>query len=286
MSWKAVIVGVDASAEAGVAAGVAARIAEVAGTTCQLVHVLPEPWPSGALHQSFELRTAAADEARERVRQALWDFAPRELLDRLLIRTGRTATALRQVVAEFDGGVVVLGGKHHSGLDRWVHGGTSLDVLRTTAVPLLLVTGPLRAFQSVVAAVDQSAVAIPTLQVAQQYATLFAAKLAAVSVIEPVPVVPEATAPNECAPYYELVEEQVEHDLRPVVERCGAEAVVRYGLAEETILQEIAERRADLLVMGSHGKGWMDRLLVGSVTEAFIGRLPTSLLIVPAPGRL
>jgi len=34
-------------------------------------------------------------------------------------------------------------------------------------------------------------------------------------------------------------------------------------------------------VVGSHGKGWVDRLLIGSTTERLLNRLPTSLLIVP-----
>jgi hypothetical protein len=33
--------------------------------------------------------------------------------------------------------------------------------------------------------------------------------------------------------------------------------------------------------MGSHGKGWIDRLLLGSVTERALNELPTSLLVVP-----
>jgi hypothetical protein len=43
----------------------------------------------------------------------------------------------------------------------------------------------------------------------------------------------------------------------------------------------VTDWRADLLVVGSHGKGWAERMLVGSVTERLINHLPTSLLVVP-----
>jgi len=33
--------------------------------------------------------------------------------------------------------------------------------------------------------------------------------------------------------------------------------------------------------MGSHGKGWATRVLVGSVTERLLNHLPTSLVVVP-----
>jgi hypothetical protein len=52
-------------------------------------------------------------------------------------------------------------------------------------------------------------------------------------------------------------------------------------VALEAILREAAEWRADLLVVGSHGKGWAERVLAGSVTEGLINHLPTSLLVVP-----
>ena len=37
------------------------------------------------------------------------------------------------------------------------------------------------------------------------------------------------------------------------------------------------------VVVGSHGRGWMERLLIGSTTEQLLNQLPTSLLVVPVP---
>jgi nucleotide-binding universal stress UspA family protein len=51
----------------------------------------------------------------------------------------------------------------------------------------------------------------------------------------------------------------------------------------ETILREAFAWQADLLVVGSHGRGWAERLLLGSVTERLLNHLPTSLLVVPTP---
>jgi len=46
-------------------------------------------------------------------------------------------------------------------------------------------------------------------------------------------------------------------------------------------LAELASR-ADVVVLGSHGKNWVDRLLLGSTTERLIADLPSSLLVAPA----
>jgi len=62
----------------------------------------------------------------------------------------------------------------------------------------------------------------------------------------------------------------------------GLQGIADRLAALDGILHEAAEWRADLLVVGSHGKGWGKRMLVGSVTERLINHLPASLLVVPA----
>jgi nucleotide-binding universal stress UspA family protein len=61
----------------------------------------------------------------------------------------------------------------------------------------------------------------------------------------------------------------------------GVEKVARSGQVVDVIQHEAAQRGADLVVVGSHGKGWRERLLLGSVTERLLNHLPTSLLVVP-----
>jgi nucleotide-binding universal stress UspA family protein len=57
--------------------------------------------------------------------------------------------------------------------------------------------------------------------------------------------------------------------------------VVRRGRADEEIAEEASAWHADVVVLGSHGRGWVDRLLIGSTTERLLNRLPASLLVVP-----
>ena len=69
----------------------------------------------------------------------------------------------------------------------------------------------------------------------------------------------------------------------PVVRRFGAEPVVRHGPAARVLADEADRWQADLLVVATHGKGFVDRLLLGSVTERVLNHLPTAVLVVPAP---
>jgi nucleotide-binding universal stress UspA family protein len=68
------------------------------------------------------------------------------------------------------------------------------------------------------------------------------------------------------------------------------EWVLRRGTTEEAVATDVSEWGADIVVVGSHGKGWVDRVLIGSTTERLLAAMPAGLLIVPTgrrvPGRM
>lgn len=55
------------------------------------------------------------------------------------------------------------------------------------------------------------------------------------------------------------------------------------GSAGKAIVEEAQEWEADLIVVGSHGYGFWNRVLVGSVSQAVINHAPCSVLIVRKP---
>jgi len=282
--WKAFVVGVDGSPEAAWAAAVAGDAARAAGTTCHLVHATQDVWSGLALaelpERAGEFGESLFTETRERVQHGLWGVVPPDLVEGLTVRAGRAPAVFHKVVGDLAASLLVLGGKRHSILGRWLAGSTCLNVVRTADVPVL-VTGTSRApIRRVLAAVDLSAAARPTIEMAERIAALFGAKLRVVSVLEPLPIIPEA--PNyDLSAYYAMLEDHLARDVWPLVHFPGAEKGTRYGMPVEALMAEVAEWHADLLVVGSHGKGWVDRLLIGSVTERLLNHLPASLLVVP-----
>ncbi len=282
MAWKPIVVGMDASPEAAGAAALAGRIAAEAHTSCYLVHAAHDLWGSLQPDEGGEeLQRAVIDAARVRIGAVLQDVIPPELIGTLAIRSGRAATLLCQAVTDLGAELVVLGGKHHSALGRWLGGSTSLNVVRTTHVPLLVTVGSPLAIRRVLVAVDGSRAAPPTLQAAERLAATLGAELRALSVIEPLPVIPEVTPPYETAGYYALAREQLQRDVWSQIRTPGVEPIIRYGQAVEEIARAATEWHADVLVVGSHGRGWAERMLVGSVTERLLNQLPTSVLVVP-----
>ncbi|MFC1895763.1 universal stress protein [Thermodesulfobacteriota bacterium] len=53
------------------------------------------------------------------------------------------------------------------------------------------------------------------------------------------------------------------------------------GQPHEFIVEEAKERNADLIVMGTHGRTGLRRLLMGSVVQKVIGHAPCSVMVVP-----
>lgn len=287
MSWKRILVGVDESTQSAGAAALGVRMAEAMGGECVLVHAVREFWLAFAeeevVERSAELRAALVDAARGRVATALRGHVPETAIRGLMVRPGNPAAVLRDVARELEAEAVVLGGKPFEGLPRWAGGRTAHNSVRTMDLPVL-VTGPRSPdgpFRRILGAVDLSEAAASTAAVACDLARVLNAELRALCVIEPplpLPDVITALTPSE---YSGLAERTLEKRVWPLFRGSGAKKIGREGHVLETIHEEVAAWNADLLVVGSHGKGWGERLILGSVTEQLLNDLPTSVLVVP-----
>lgn len=275
MSWKPIIVGVDASGASARAAAFGCELAAFTHTTCQLIHAA-ESLASGVSASETEVIYARR---RDAIQRALWGHVPGHALERLSIRHGRAPVVLRQAAAEVGAGLIVLGGKHHSTLGEWVGRSTAMHLIRTTEVPVLLTTSA-QLPRRVLVALDVSAATSPTLEVAEDYASQLGAQLKVLSIVEPLPTIGEVP-PLDPEPYYRTSQELIEKDVWPMITAPGAEKTICYGMATGTIAREARAWGADLIVMGSHGKGRFERVLVGSATERVVHELPASLLVVP-----
>src|SRR5574342_1168069 len=71
------------------------------------------------------------------------------------------------------------------------------------------------------------------------------------------------------------------HGLIPEQARtyCTVDAIVVEGTAHETIARQASEHRCDLIVMGVHGRGALERLLFGSTTHQVIRAAACPVLI-------
>lgn len=279
MITQPIVVGVDGSPESAAAASVGWMVAQAAGTPCRVVHAANNV--SAALEfagtgvRTETLQLAAMAQARCEVSESLRHSVPRSVVDGMVVSTGSTAHVLEAVVQEIDAALLVLGGKHHSKLGRWLGGSTVQQMVRRTTVPLLVTAGELPRRPRVLVAVDASYAAVPAVHQAVAFARMLGCPLRALHVIDPPPAIAEL--PRNWS------REIIERDVWPMVPLVESGKVIREGVPFNTIVDEAAAWRADVIVVGSHGKKWVDRLLIGSVTEDLLNNLPCAVLVVPVP---
>jgi len=287
MSGQPIIIGVDGSPESGAAASAGWLLAQASGVGSRLVHATRdvrsalEMAGTGVSLEALELAMLAR--VRNELLTAIGNRVPPNVAEQLIIRPGRTAAVLEDIIAEIDAQILVLGGKHHSSLGRWLGGSTVQHIVRRLNIPLLVTAGELRSRPRVMVAVDISFAARPTIERATAFAQLLGGPLHALHVIEPAVTVPEAMFLPDPLDYAGWSRERMERDLWPLLPIPDHHKVIRRGDAVKTIAEEAMSWRADVIVVGSHGKRWIDRLLIGSVTEELLNDLPAAVLVIPVP---
>jgi len=283
MSWKPIVVGVDASPAAAAAAQLGLQIAGAAGAECRLVHAARDNWSLLAAtevpQQAAAFRDAALAAARNQLSTVLAGCIPAQAIRQIVVREGWPPAVLDDAAREADASLLVLGAKHHTALGRWLGGSTVHNVARMLRTPLLVAGTPPAAIRRVLVALDTSRAAHPTLDHARRIAELFDAELRAVHVIEPLPILPEVPPPTNPEDYERLLTQECEVKIWPLLSPDTGR-VIRHTAAEAGIAAEATAWQADLVVVGSHGKGFVERMLVGSVTERLLGHLPAPMLLV------
>ena len=127
---------------------------------------------------------------------------------------------------------------------------------------------------------------------AEAYATALAARYdAALQLLHVDPPTPVMSPYGEIPVDIRLFEEQrqqAEADLAAARDRAraagvAADASVRGGHPAREILAVADELHADLVVLGTHGRGGVEHLLLGSVAEKVMRKAPCPVMVVP-PG--
>jgi len=250
----------------------ALRIAKKSGARVRVIHLIPRA--------GSELTTGTEqipEPLLARARTHLDDVEREAAAAGVVCDTEVIHTSLRlyqEIVNQADqmkADLIVMGRRGRRGLARVRLGQATAKVIGHAHCGVLVVprnaevTG-----QRLVLATDGSVYADAATAMAGSLAKILAAPVSALSV----------TLPSQSAQRHEEARVAVNraaaflknHDL-------DAEAVVYHGRPDEVIVETAIAKKADLIVIGSHGRTGLDRVMLGSVSERVIDATSTAVLV-------
>jgi nucleotide-binding universal stress UspA family protein len=237
-------------------------------------------------------------ERRAAVRQFVWSTIGGDAVE-IVVREGTDAKAeiLNEAAAD-DAGLIVMGTHGRSGIDHMLLGSITERVLHKAPCPILVVPPHAAAaesdapviFKRIVCAIDFSTSSLVALNSALELAQEADARLTLLHAIEFPPALREIVFSTDADVdrLHAAAEAEYLRRLRALVPArariyCTVATRVNEGKPAREIAQVAAEERADLIVMGVHGRSAVDMMVFGSNTNAVIRTATCPVLVVPTP---
>jgi nucleotide-binding universal stress UspA family protein len=264
-------------------------VARAAGGSIALCHVMPELGTHALLAQHYEEDLNKQLQVQPRIAEAL-----QSQVERLVPQVGTTAevfieqgSAYDQILAraeQWQAQLIAVGTHGRTGLRRLLLGSVADQLVRAAHCPVL-VARPERE-GAILAATDLTDPALPAIELAAAEAARTGLKLVVMHAMEMregdaamgiLGALPALDTPETLAARRELASVIIQTAL----ERVGAQGQV--VIAEEDALRETLELAeslpAALIVVGTHGRSGLSRVVLGSMTARLIEHAPCSVLV-------
>jgi len=258
-----------------------------------LVHVLDVPKPPAFLRPLLPGAEHVLENAREGALQrlrALSESLP-SVRKRLEVREGKATERIAEVASEMDADLVVVGEHGQRRGLRDVLGSTAEQLVHASPVPVLLARGQGEAApQRLLVPIDESPMGERVLEWARLLGERFGAQVMVFHVLNARLLWQMRLVSSE-RKWQELGEEMQRGAVDWLRERVRAagfasdavETHVALGEPSHEILAAAARHGADLIVLGSHGAGAFERVVIGSVTRAVMrGAFSPVLVVTPS----
>lgn len=185
--------------------------------------------------------------------------------------------------------LIVMGTHGRTGMRRVLVGSVAEYVMRKTPCPVLTLSaalppgGPGMAVRRILYATDLGESSAPAFATACSLARDYGAGLVIIHVVNPLPVtygeiIAQAAAETDRQSASRRLAQLRPADPNVTFEHCLAE-----GEPARCILEAVRTHECDLIIMGSHGRTGVSRLIMGSVAERVVREAPCPVLTMTRP---
>ena len=291
-----ILVATDGSRCAGVAVDMVAAIPWPPDSTVHVVEAVTSgptvfggPWPPVTPVDTVRFDDDIRQRAEENVASARATLSAPGWPVETSVVGGRAANVILSVAKETDADVVVLGSRGHGMLESMLLGSVSAEVVNGADVPVLVARGS--EIKRVVFAWDGSAGAGQAARALMDWGVFGSCQIVVMSVaavarpwwavVGPIHEEAVITAYEAAAESSRAQHRQLARDMAQQLQEAGLQATPEYrdGDPAEEVVDVAKSSEADLVVVGTHGRSGLRRLLMGSVARNVLHHAPCSVLI-------
>jgi nucleotide-binding universal stress UspA family protein len=286
ISIKKILCPVDFFPASDAAVNYAAGIAANYGAGIHLLHVVT-PVVTGGFEFSLDTReitTSVKQKAEEELSALAAKFKEAGISTDYEVSVGDVYDEIKMAIEDLKPEIVVMGTHGRRGVERWFMGSTTEKLMRHSPVPLITISGAgekvgAPRFSRILVTTDFSEGTSDALAYAFSVAQENESKITLLHVIHDV-------AADVSGKYRESLIEGVQKQLEDLVPPeattwCDVSSLVEIGVPYRVIPRVLEDEKIDLLVMNIHGKGMLDRALLGSTAERVVRMARCPVMLIP-----
>lgn len=203
---------------------------------------------------------------------------------RLLVSVGAVPEEIDRFATRFGADLVVSGTTGHGFIRNALFGSTARRLVHSTARPTAFIppAAALPPAKKIVVGIDFSPCSDAALRWTANHAAAWGSKVVAVHGLGVSALSPDYEPSANFVPMVDAIIEEREAEVRTHLDAVEIEGdiIIDRASPAESILDAARDRRADLLVLGTHGRGALGRLMLGSVASRVLRHPPCATVVV------
>jgi nucleotide-binding universal stress UspA family protein len=203
----------------------------------------------------------------------------------ITVRVGDVYDEIKRTIEVDKPELVVMGTHGRRGVERWFMGSTTEKLMRHSPVPIVTISAtgekltPAPRFRRILVTTDFSDGTPDALAYAFSVAQENDSQITLLHVVHDV-------AADVSGRYRESLIKGVEKQLQDLIPAeannwCDVITRVETGVPYRIVLRMLEDEKVDLLVMNIHGKGMLDRALLGSTAERVVRVATCPVMLIP-----